>query len=593
MSEFINNSDIHDDMNFYISQEKFYIEPNGKSEVLIIDRVTFEVQLQSKTNQIPHNAPRRAVCGLLGVINLIAGPYLVVATHRLWVGRINGQDIWQLAGSDLIPYARSFNHLSLEQVHLNNIYENMIRYVLDTPRLYFSYTYDVTHTLQRLYNTPPTFLQSSLYERSESRFVWNGMLLKNLYRAEIKKYCLPIMLGFICINQVRVNGHSITWSLISRRCIYRAGTRLFCRGIDEQGAVANFVETEQIMEFAGDRSSFVQTRGSIPLFWNQYPNLKYKPSPDLQTGLDNVSAYTRHIENQIMLYGRQVLVNLIDHRGPEEALEKAYCSIVQNVGVDGVRYESFDFHAECRHMKWDRLNILIDRLAHEQDEFSVFLLRRDGTLISSQDGVFRTNCIDCLDRTNVVQSMLARRALTGVLRKLEVLQPNQSVQDILHFENLFKAVWADNADLVSIQYSGTGALKTDFTRTGKRTRVGLMKDGINSLTRYYMNNFSDGYRQDSIDLFLGNYQVNSEEGSLRRSPLQVTKGWKYVAAPSVLMVAISMFFASAIFPHEYSTEVLLYMLFWGAMIASTFSIIMHYGTEFVDFPKLREEFRSK
>lgn len=65
------------------------------------------------------------------------------------------------------------------------------------------------------------------------------------------------------------------------------------------------------MEFAGDRSSFVQTRGSIPLFWNQYPNLKYKPSPDLQTGLDNVSAYTRHIENQIMLYGRQVLVNLV------------------------------------------------------------------------------------------------------------------------------------------------------------------------------------------------------------------------------------------------------------------------------------------
>lgn len=64
-------------------------------------------------------------------------------------------------------------------------------------------------------------------------------------------------------------------------------------------------------------------------------------------------------------------------------------------------------------------------------------------------------------------------------------------------------------------------------------------------------------------------------------------------APSVLMIAISMFFASAIFPHEYSTEVLLYMLFWGAMIASTFSIIMHYGKEFVDFPKLREDFRNK
>lgn len=80
------------------------------------------------------------------------------------------------------------------------------------------------------------------------------------------------------------------------------------------------------------------------------------------------------------------------------------------------RYESFDFHHECRKMRWDRLKILIDRLAHEQDEFSHFLLLRDGTVASLQDGVFRTNCIDCLDRTNVVQSMLARRSLNNVLQ---------------------------------------------------------------------------------------------------------------------------------------------------------------------------------
>ena len=56
-------------------------------------------------------------------------------------------------------------------------------------------------------------------------------------------------------------------------------------------------------------------------------------------------------------------------------------------------------------------------------------------------------------------------------------------------------VWADNADVISIQYSGTGALKTDFTRTGKRTKWGAIRDGINSLTRYYKNNFADGFRQ--------------------------------------------------------------------------------------------------
>lgn len=145
-------------------------------------------------------------------------------------------------------------------------------------------------------------------------------------------------------------------------------------------------------------------------------------------------------------------------------------------------------------MRWDRLNNLMDRLAHDQEQMGYFLLSKDGTMLSVQDGVFRTNCIDCLDRTNVVQSMLAKRTLTDALTKLGILR---ALQDHPSFENLFKQVWADNADVISIQYSGTGALKTDFTRTGKRTKLGALKDGINSMTRYYKNNFTDGFRQVS------------------------------------------------------------------------------------------------
>ena len=62
-------------------------------------------------------------------------------------------------------------------------------------------------------------------------------------------------------------------------------------------------------------------------------------------------------------------------------------------------------------------------------------------------------------------------------------------------------VWADNADMISLQYSGTGALKTDFTRTGKRTKAGIMQDGSNSMTRYVLNNFADGFRQVILLLF--------------------------------------------------------------------------------------------
>ena len=58
-------------------------------------------------------------------------------------------------------------------------------------------------------------------------------------------------------------------------------------------------------------------------------------------------------------------------------------------------------------------------------------------------------------------------------------------------------MWADHANFISIAYSGTGALKTDFTRTGKRTRKGLLEDGLNSVVRYLKNNFFDGARQAS------------------------------------------------------------------------------------------------
>lgn len=78
-----------------------------------------------------------------------------------------------------------------------------------------------------------------------------------------------------------------------------------------------------------------------------------------------------------------------------------------------------------------------------------------------------------------------------------ILHEGQRVEDQLDFEMLFKNVWADHADTISTQYSGTGALKTDFTRTGKRTKAGLLQDGYRSLMRYYKNNFADGFRQVS------------------------------------------------------------------------------------------------
>jgi len=59
-------------------------------------------------------------------------------------------------------------------------------------------------------------------------------------------------------------------------------------------------------------------------------------------------------------------------------------------------------------------------------------------------------------------------------------------------------------------YTGTPALKTDFTRTGKRTRKGAMNDGINSVTRYYINNFTDGQYCDCLDFLTQRLTAESD-----------------------------------------------------------------------------------
>jgi phosphatidylinositol-bisphosphatase len=41
------------------------------------------------------------------------------------------------------------------------------------------------------------------------------------------------------------------------------------RGCNDEGHVANFVETEQVIFLDKEVTSYVQTRGSVPLFWEQ------------------------------------------------------------------------------------------------------------------------------------------------------------------------------------------------------------------------------------------------------------------------------------------------------------------------------------
>ncbi|GAA6081097.1 phosphatidylinositol-3-phosphatase SAC1-A, partial [Tachysurus ichikawai] len=155
---------------------------------------------------------------------------------------------------------------------------------------------------------------------ADQRFVWNGNLLRDFTaQPELHKFTFPVIHGFIVMKPCCINGKIFEWILISRRSCFRAGVRYYVRGIDSEGHAANFVETEQIVQYNNSRASFVQTRGSMPFFWSQRPNLKYKPKPLISSSTNHVSHSLTHFLPLIRTtsgHGEPVPISgIIGHQG--------------------------------------------------------------------------------------------------------------------------------------------------------------------------------------------------------------------------------------------------------------------------------------
>ncbi|KAK4122302.1 hypothetical protein N657DRAFT_575904 [Parathielavia appendiculata] len=418
---------------------------------------------------------------------------------------------------------------------------------------YFAYDLDITRNMTNP-KVPETPLMP-LHEHVEPTYFWNRNIMQPFIDAGIDSLALPLMQGFVGQRtfvvdsnppqvddgapknsvelsdfassraaspspspsnkptaEMRPTEKPFDITIISRRSIKRAGLRYLRRGIDEDGNVANSVETEQILspaDAAWDPNakvySFVQTRGSFPLFFTQSP-YSLKPVPVMQHSPDsNFAALREHFEGLRRRYGSVQVVNLVEKHGVEAPIGELYEQSVKRLNeesgpeVDKVRFEWFDFHNVCRGMKFENVSFLLQTLGGQLEEYGSSVSVND-QLVAQQKGVFRTNCMDCLDRTNVCQSSFGKYMLDLQLKEQGFDMGTQADQ----VNAWFNTLWADNGDAISKQYASTGAMKGDYTRTRKRNYRGALTDAGLSLTRLFNGMFNDFFLQASIDFLLGN-----------------------------------------------------------------------------------------
>ncbi|XP_071399496.1 synaptojanin-1 isoform X6 [Centroberyx affinis] len=481
--------------------------------------------------------------GILGVLRLNLGDSmlhsLVVVTGCSSVGKVQDSEVFRVTQTDFIS-------LKNDPGDEDRISE--VRKVLNSGHFYFAWSatgvsMDLSLNAHR----------RTLEDTTDNRFFWNQSLHLHLkhYGVNCDDWLLRLMCGGVEIRTIYAGHKQAKACIISRLSSERAGTRFNVRGTNDDGQVANFVETEQVIFLDDKVSSFIQIRGSIPLFWeqpgiqkksikgvllhlheNRHPNgmdenphLVGSHRVKLSRGFEaNAPAFERHFSALRRLYGKQVIINLLGSKEGEHMLSKAFQSHLKASEHSGaVKMVNFDYHQMVKGGKAEKLHsILKPQLSKFTDECGFFYYSGETGITRTQSGTIRTNCLDCLDRTNSVQAFFALEMLP---KQLEEMGLTEKPQLVARFQEVFRTMWSVNGDSVSKIYAGTGALD------GK-AKAGKLKDGARSVTRTIQNNFFDSSKQEAIDILRLGSTLNSDLADKARALLTTSSLY---ASPRVLL----------------------------------------------------------
>ncbi|KAK7408148.1 Inositol-1,4,5-trisphosphate 5-phosphatase 1 [Neonectria punicea] len=513
----------------------------------------------------------RPIYGTLGLIAVNTEVFISVITHASRAATVRpGETVERIAGvafyclssadyDDVVPLESLEPEFSdAASVHTQSPYGqglsrrevavehpcHDLRSLLSNGSFYYSTDFDVTNRVQ----DRPINSNSFEIDNFDDVFLWNSFMISPLvqFRSRLmpherealdaSRILTSAVRGFcktMTIPQsssplkVSKTGMPSYMTLISRLSCRRAGTRFNARGIDDDGHVANFVESETTFwSPAGTLFSYAQVRGSVPVFWEQVADLipgrqkiTVTRSPD-----GTQPAFNKHFEELEQTYGAVHIINLLSESKPGEVeLSTLYRNGVRHSplsrpGPDGswdhslLRETHYDFHAETKGPAGYEAAREIRRYIEDStDGFAYFLSEETNdptemslhgsshhrlVVVLQQEGVFRTNCLDCLDRTNLIQTLISQMAVEAFLGHRGEFAASD-------FWMRHSSLWADNGDSLSKIYAGTGALKSSFTRHGKMSLSGAVADVRKSVQRIYHNNFLDPSRQITIDMLLG------------------------------------------------------------------------------------------
>mmetsp|Transcript_12774 Transcript_12774/g.21586 ORF Transcript_12774/g.21586 Transcript_12774/m.21586 type:complete len:331 (-) Transcript_12774:1912-2904(-) len=318
-----------------------------QDEVLIIQKSQVRMSTRAKRREDSAGGIQYPNYGIVGIMNIKMHIFLIVITERKHAAKMvqKKDNVYLITGVEFIPFDRDladYRELPAEIVR----YVEGIKQLLEQQGFYYSYYADITSNLQRQAEIYEQKLsesgQSSIIHQNldlfwlrdcqlDKRYQWNERITHDFTYNNIHPFwTVPIVQGYIEQARATFDRRPIEVMLISRRRYQMAGARFISRGIDDNSNVANFVESELILTYERHSYSFVQVRGSIPLFWEQkQKGLNSKISLKRSEHLTK-KAFVGHFDDMKRQYKRIVMINLVkEHNLGERALTERLVSMLK------------------------------------------------------------------------------------------------------------------------------------------------------------------------------------------------------------------------------------------------------------------------
>ncbi|KAL9603636.1 MAG: hypothetical protein Q9179_002123 [Wetmoreana sp. 5 TL-2023] len=144
---------------------------------------------------------RCSTWGLLGFIRFTGAYYMLVITKRSQVAMIGGHYVYQVDGTELVPLTTpASSRLKAERISEEARFVSTLSNLDLSRSFYFSYTYDITRSLQQNLTREREALSQGALRRSHDyhrgMFVWNHHLLGPASEALQNTYdwCIPVSL---------------------------------------------------------------------------------------------------------------------------------------------------------------------------------------------------------------------------------------------------------------------------------------------------------------------------------------------------------------------------------------------------------------